>query len=420
MDLSVIIGCLDEEPTVGRVVEETFAVLKGLSLVSEVIVVDDGSQDDSAARARAAGARVVTSGGRATGFGHAQLVGAVEARGRWLVFLDADGEHDPAELPRLVEALAGQPALVLGSRTLGGYAAGARSWLHSRLGTPALTGLINRMFGTCITDCNTGFRAVPRDVFLDLELRTSGFEVASEMIVRAALLGVPILEVPIHQRPPPPGRQPHLRRWRDGWRHFQTIILHAPDRLLLWPGLFILALGALVFLPQLGGPIRLGPIAMDIHLMILGALLLFIGVEMAGSALVCATLAGATGAEVNRSRRLASRFTLRRVLPWAALLFFAGLAADAAVVVISGLNGWQGIMEPRLALAGTTGMGLGVQLVVLSFVHTVVDRSTRASLLSRALSLRSSAPRDRLGSEGLRPRPVPSEPTDSSPPAEAS
>lgn len=386
MDVSVVIPCLDEAATVGRVVAEARAALASSGLAFEVIVVDDGSEDGSADAATAAGARVVPTGGRRTGVGVAWSTGVEAAQGRWVVFLDADGEHDPAAIPALLEPLARGPALVLGSRALGGYDAGARGWLHRSFGTPLLTALLNHYFRTRITDCNTGFRAIPRAAFLDLDVRAPGFELASELIALAALAELPIVEVPVRQRQGPEGRQPHLRRWRDGWRHLKTIVLHAPDRVLLRPGLAALILGALLFLPQLAGPVHLGPLVMDIHLMILGALLLFIGVEMTGSAAVCAALGGSAGRGTGaRSSSLAARFTLDHVLPIAGLVFAAGLLGDLAVVVRSGLNGWQGIMEPRLALIGTTGMGVAVQLVVLSFVHTVVvsqgrgrDRATRA------------------------------------------
>lgn len=235
------------------------------------------------------------------------------------------------------------------------------------------------MLGTRITDCNTGFRAIPRATFLALQSRAVGMEFASETIALAARRGVPIVEVPVHQRAGPEGRQPHLRRWRDGWRHLETIALHAPDQVLLRPGALLVAFGALLFLPQVLGPVRWGPLALDIHLMILGALLLLIGVEMVGGAVVCATLSGPTAHRgAARSARLGERFVLARVLPVAALLGLAGLGADVLVVVKSGLNGWQGIMEPRWALVGTTTIAIAVQLVVLSFVHTVVGRGPRA------------------------------------------
>jgi len=189
------------------------------------------------------------------------------------------------------------------------------------------------------------------------------------------LIDVPIVEVPIVQHPGPEGRRPHLRRMRDGWRHLRLILLHAPDRVLLRPGFVSFLLGALLFLPQIGGRIEIGPIAMDIHLMILGALLMFIGAEMVGAAILCATIAGQPVAPAGRlSRRLGRHFSLDAMLPVAALLFVLGLFADLAVVLISARQGWTGLAQPRLALVGTTGIGLSIQLLVLSFVHSVIDQ----------------------------------------------
>lgn len=373
--ISVVIPCLDEAETIGRVVERTAEALRATKLTFEVVVADNGSEDASRERAERAGARVVDASAH-RGVGAATRAGAEAAQGRWLVFLDADGEHDPGELGRLLEPLASRDrCLVLGSRYRGRFLGGASSLPNRLLGTPALTLLLNHYFDLAITDCNTGFRAMPREVFEALDVTAPGFEFCSEMIVRAALLGVPIVEVPITQHPDPIGRQPHLRRWRDGWRHLILILLHAPDRVLFRPGVAALALGAAFFLPQLAGRVELGGLVMDIHLMILGALLLFIGVEMVGSAVICATMAGEPVAPQGRlSRRLGRRFHLGAVLPLAGALFSVGFACDAAVLFISASQGWQGISEPRLALVGTTGMGLGVQLAVLSFVHTVIGQ----------------------------------------------
>ena len=373
IDVSVVIPCLNEQPTIASVVRDLQTALKETGDAYEIIVADNGSTDGSRDVARAAGARIVDASAT-SGVGAATAAGVHASRGRWVILIDADGEHDPADAPRLLAALAKRPdALILGSRHLGRYSPGAGSWLNRTFGTPLLTALLNRYFDLRITDCNTGFRALARRTFIDLQLTTSGFEFCSEMIAKAALKTVPIVEIPIVQRPGPAGRQSHLRRFRDGWRHLKHILFHAPDRVLLRPGLFITGLGVLFFAPQLNGRFEWGPVVMDIHLMILGALLMFIGTEMVGAAAVCAGLGQSTSSGALISRRWAEYFVLDRVLPWASLLFALGLAADVAVVISSASNGWQGITVPRLALAGTTGMGLAVQIIVLSFLHSVIQ-----------------------------------------------
>ncbi len=376
MQVSVVIPCLNEAPTLGDVLRRLRAVLAPYE--HELIVADNGSTDSSRQVAESHGARWIDASAQ-KGAGAATLLGVQAAHGAQVLLLDADGEHAPEDAPKLLQALKNDPtALILGSRHLGGYAPGARGRLHRWLGTPALTFLLNHYFETRITDCNTGYRATGRATYLKLGVTSPGFEYCSEMIVRAALLRIPIHEVPITQEAAPAGRTPHLRRFRDGWRHLRFILLHAPDRVLLRPGVTLFVAGALLFLPQLGGRLELGPLVMDLHLMILGALFLFIGTEMLGSAIVCATIAGEPVAPAGRiSRRLGRAFTLDKLLPWVALLFSAGFLADLAVVLISARQGWQGITEPRLALAGTAGMGLAVQLFVLSFVHSVVDSHRR-------------------------------------------
>jgi glycosyltransferase involved in cell wall biosynthesis len=375
LDVSVVIPCLDEVGTVGGVVEGCIAALDELGRTHEVILADNGSTDGSREAAVAAGARIVDASHR-KGAGAATRLGVEDAKGRIVVLLDADGEHDPAQMPRLLEAAeANDGALVLGSRYRGKFDRGASSLPNRLLGTPVLTFLINTYFGTKITDCNTGYRALSRDAFLRIDVSTPGFEYCSEMIARAALLDIPIVEVPIDQRAGPAGRQPHLRRMRDGWRHLKFILLHAPDRVLLRPGILSTVVGAVLFFPQITGRVELGPFAMDIHLMILGVLLLMIGVEMIGSAIVCATIAGAPVAPAGRtSRKLGRFFTLDKMLPVGGAIALAGLGADVAVVAISASQGWQGITEPRLALVGTTGIGIAIQILVLSFVHSVVGQ----------------------------------------------
>jgi hypothetical protein len=384
LDVSVVIPCLNEAATVGVVVARAAETLDARGCSFEIIVADNGSTDDSRARAEAAGARWIDAS-EVRGVGAATKLGALASEGDVLVFLDADGEHDPGEIPTLLDGVdAHEDALVLGSRYRGKFLKGASSLPNRALGTPVLTKLINHYFGTRITDCNTGFRAMTRRVFDRIDFSATGFEFCTEMIVRAGLLGVPVEEVPITQHPGPEGRRPHLRRFRDGWRHLKFILLHAPDRVLLRPGLLALVLGALLFVPQLAGRFEAGWLVLDIHLMILGALFLIIGVEMVGSAILCATIAGEPAAPMSRlSRRLGRHFHLDRMLSIAGALFLLGFACDVAVVLRSASLGWRDITEPRLALIGTAAMGLSVQLLVLSFVHSVIGQHHRTA--SRAI-----------------------------------
>lgn len=391
----MIIPCLNEAGTVGGVVERTRRALDDLGVIHEVIVADNGSSDESRMRALGAGARVVDTSHR-KGAGAASRLGAEASSGAFLVFLDADGEHDPAEIPRLLVPIRGEGAeIVLGSRYKGEFLKGASSLPNRVLGTPVLTWLLNVHFGTRITDCNTGFRAMTRSAFERLRFAADGFEYCSEMIVRAALLGIPIVEVPITQHRSLEGRRPHLRRFRDGWRHLKFILLHAPDRVLLRPGFLSLFLGALLFFPQLGGRFEIGPIALDIHLMILGALFLIIGVEMIGCAVLSATIAGEPVAPAGRlSRRMGIHFTLDRALPVACVLFTFGFVGDLAIVYLSARQGFTGIAEPRLALLGTVGMGLAVQIAVLAFVHSVIVQHhapERLSAVERSLPAKDDA-----------------------------
>ncbi len=216
-----MVPCLDEEATVAQIVEETQAALHTLGLKGEVIIADNGCRDDSIPRARAAGARIVDAQDRA-GPGHAVARGIEAAVSDRVVMFDADGEHDPHEIGGLWSALSNAPdALILGARS---YDHGAGSWLNRSLGTPALTAALNLRFGLSLSDCNSGFRALARSTWDLLDMQRPGFEFCSEMLVQAARRNIKILEVPVRQRPPPPGRQSKLRRVRDGLLHLSVIL----------------------------------------------------------------------------------------------------------------------------------------------------------------------------------------------------
>jgi len=217
-------------------------------IAGEVVVTDNGSVDRSVALARAAGARVVHCAAR--GYGAALLHGFRCALGRWVLMGDADESYDFGELPRFVEQLRAGHPFVMGTRLRGTILPGAMPFLNRYLGTPLLTTLLNRLFGTRISDCNSGMRAMDREMVLRLDLAAPGMEFASELIVKAAKAQVPMVEVPITLHPDRRGRAPHLRPWRDGLRHVRLLLGHAPWRA-LQPGLALLAILALVAVARL-------------------------------------------------------------------------------------------------------------------------------------------------------------------------
>lgn len=223
-ELTVVIPCLNEERSIGQVVGEVAAEFSraGISGSMEIVVVDNGSTDASAARARAAGARVVTEARR--GYGRALRTGVIEAHGGHVVFIDADGEHPPDLALELYRALLRTGAGVgVASRFSGQIARGAMPFSHRYVGTPILTFLINRWFGGRLTDCMSGLRCVRREWFLRQEFRQDGMAFASELLIRALRTGTALVEIPGGMRRGPAGRKSHLRTWRDGLRHLRLI-----------------------------------------------------------------------------------------------------------------------------------------------------------------------------------------------------
>jgi len=234
--VSVVIPCLNERESIVACIERSHETLAAGRLAGEVLVVDNGSTDGSAELARAAGARVVGEPRR--GYGRAYRAGFEAARGRYIVMGDADGTYDFSEIPRFVEQLETGADLVLGTRLNGTIQPGAMPWLHRYVGNPVLTGLLNALFETGVSDSHCGMRAFRRDALPELQLRSTGMELASEQVVRCSKLGFTIREIPIaYSRRLGESK---LSRFSDGWRHIRLLLQHAPRRRLALPGVLVL------------------------------------------------------------------------------------------------------------------------------------------------------------------------------------
>src|SRR5437588_9677070 len=242
VELSVVMPCLNEARTVGRCVSKAVAELERLGVRGEVVVADNGSTDGSQAIAREHGARVVPVAER--GYGSALQGGVAAARGRHIVMGDADDSYDFGVLEPFLERLRAGDELVMGNRFKGGIRPGAMPWHHKYIGNPVLTGILNLFFHTPVGDAHCGLRAFRKDAFERLDLRTPGMEFASEMVVKASLNKQKISEVPIILYPDGRDRPPHLRSFRDGWRHLRFLLLMCPTWLYFVPAM-VLSLGGL-------------------------------------------------------------------------------------------------------------------------------------------------------------------------------
>jgi glycosyltransferase involved in cell wall biosynthesis len=276
-ELSVVMPCLNEARTIEGCIREATGALQAAGIDGEIIVADNGSTDGSQAIAATAGARVVPVA--AKGYGNALRGGIAAARGRYLLMGDADGSYDFSHVGRFVERLRAGDDLVMGNRFLGGIQPGAMPWKNRYLGNPVLSFVGRLFFRTGISDFHCGLRGFSADAYRRMDLRTTGMEFASEMVIKAVLLGLTVSEVPTTLRPDGRDRPPHLRPWRDGWRHLRFMLLFSPRWLFFFPGLALMAVGLIGGGFLLAGPVRLGRIELDVHTLLFAALAVLIGFQ---------------------------------------------------------------------------------------------------------------------------------------------
>ena len=368
MLVSVVIPCLNEEQNIDRCVRAAQQALSAAGLGGEVIVVDNGSEDRSAALAGAAGARVLHEPRR--GYGSAYLAGLAAARGDYLVMADADLTYDFADIPRFVEKLAAGADLVVGDR-MDHIEPGAMPWLHRYIGNPLLTGILNLFFRTGVRDAHCGMRALRRDAIARLDLRTTGMEFASEMVVSAARERLVIDEVPIKYHPR--GGESKLSSFRDGWRHLRFLLVHSPVYLFLLPGALMAVLG-IVFSITVLGDLNVFGRQWYLGTQIAGMLLLVVGVQVIGMGLCAQTYATYyVGHHQRWFDAFRSRFRLEHGLMAGSLVVLGGLGIVAVVVYRWFERGFDPFPpQARLALVGVTLVIIGVQVFFTSFLLSIL------------------------------------------------
>src|SRR5262245_60509637 len=278
LEVSVVMPCLNEARTVGTCVAKARASLETLGVRGEVIVADNGSKDGSQVIAEAHGARVVPVARK--GYGAALQGGIAAAKGRFIIMGDADDSYDFTNLEPFITRLRQGDDLVMGNRFRGGIAPGAMPWHHKYIGNPVLTGILNLFFHTPISDAHCGLRGFRKDAYQRLALTTPGMEFASEMVVKATLHGQKISEVPTTLKPDGRDRPPHLRSFRDGWRHLRFLLLMCPLWLFLIPATLLIGAGVGLMAWLTPGPQQLGGVTFDIHSMLLGTLAILMGYQI--------------------------------------------------------------------------------------------------------------------------------------------
>jgi glycosyltransferase involved in cell wall biosynthesis len=269
--------CLNESETLATCITKAQSAFRRLGVVGEVVVADNGSTDGSQAIAVRAGASVVDV--ELKGYGHALMGGIAQARGRFIIMGDADDSYDFTAIGPFVEKLREGDDLVMGNRFLGGIKPGAMPFLHRYLGNPVLSGLGRLFFRSPCGDFHCGLRGFKRDAFDRMNLRTTGMEFASELVVKATLFNMKIGEVPVTLWPDGRSRPPHLRSWRDGWRHLRFLMLYSPRWLFFYPGMALLLLGVATGMWILPRPRTIVGITFDVHTLLYAAAAIFIGFQ---------------------------------------------------------------------------------------------------------------------------------------------
>ncbi|MCA2724167.1 MAG: glycosyltransferase family 2 protein [Microcystis sp. M048S1] len=372
LELSIVMPCLNEAETLATCIGKARDYLEQHKIAGEVLIADNGSSDGSQEIATNSGARVVPIPER--GYGSALRGGIAAAKGQYIIMGDADDSYDFTNLSPFLEKLRQGYDLVMGNRFQGGIQPGAMPVLHKYLGNPVLTWLGRLFFGSPCGDFHCGLRGFSKRAIEQLNLRTTGMEFASEMVVKASLYGLKITEVPTTLSPDGRSRPPHLKTWRDGWRHLRFLLMYSPRWLFLYPGLALMFLGFVAtiwFIPQ-----------PRVHTLLYSATALIIGFQIVSFAIFTKAFAISEGLlpEDRKLRRFLRYINLEVGLIIGVILLVLGMGGS-----LYALYTWNarlyGDLDPavtmRIVIPSVTALGLGVQVIFSSFFLSVLGLKRR-------------------------------------------
>jgi hypothetical protein len=377
-ELTILMPCLNEAETLATCIGKARKFISDNAIDAEILVADNGSTDGSIGIAEELGARVVHVPLR--GYGAALSHGIDGAQGRYVIMGDADDSYDFSNLMPFVEALRGDADLVMGNRFRGGVARGAMPPLHRYLGNPVLSFLGRLFYRTGIGDFHCGLRGFSKQAIQDLRLSTTGMEFASEMVVKASLAGLRVVEVPTTLQPDGRSRPPHLRTWRDGWRHLRFLLLYSPRWLFLIPGLGLLLAGLAAMLLIGSGTVAVGGLGLDIHTLSYAGAAITLGIQMVLFAIITKLMGSQHGwLPVTRSTLwLREILTLERCLFVAAALLLCGLAISLYAVVDWAAQGF-GPLDPRTTMRwvipSVTMLAVGGEVGLSAFVFEALKQA---------------------------------------------
>ncbi len=379
LDLTIVMPCLNEAETIGSCVKKAMKSLRDLGLRGEVLVADNGSTDGSIEIAEAGGARVVQI--KQKGYGNALRGGIGAAHGKWIIMGDSDDSYDFSRLAPFVEKFKAGYELVMGCRLSkggGSIMPGAMPWKNRHIGNPTLS-FLGRLFFKCpVTDFHCGLRGFSREGYQKLDVRTTGMEFASEMVIKATLKNLKITEVPITLHKDGRSRPPHLKPWRDGWRHLRFMLLFSPRWLFLWPGVAALLAGVALFIPLSIGPLKIGRIAFDTNTFLVAGLMIVLGLQVLFFAVFTRSYATLRGLLPQKSelRAVMNIFSLERGVIAGILLALGGLGFMIKAVLKWQEVGFGMLSYPeslRLVIPAVILLMIGVQTIFSSFFLAILD-----------------------------------------------
>jgi hypothetical protein len=378
--LSIVMPCLNEHETVGICVRKAIATLHDAGLRGEVVVADNGSTDGSIEIAQAEGARIVHV--QEKGYGNALKGGIQAAQANFVLMADSDDSYDFAHLPRFFEKLSSGADLVMGNRFDGGIANDAMPFLHRYLGNPVLTGIGRLFFRSSCRDFHCGMRAFRKTSFERMDIRSTGMEFASEMVVKASLLRMMVSEVPTTLAPDGRSHPPHLRTWRDGWRHLRFLMMYSPRWVFLYPGIFLILVGLTGCALLLPGPRVIHGVGLDVHTLLYAFVSVLMGFQLVAFATFTKVFAITEGLlpEDPRLNRVFRYVTLETGLAFGGLLMLIGMAGS-----IWAVSHWAqdsfGALDPshmlRLVMPAVFALTLGVQITTSSFFLSILGLRRR-------------------------------------------
>jgi glycosyltransferase involved in cell wall biosynthesis len=368
--------CLNEVETLAACIAEAREAIAKGGYTAEIIVADNGSADGSQLVARELGAKVVDV--QRKGYGSALIGGIDTAQGRFVVMGDADASYDFAAIAPLIAKLRDGYDLVVGNRFRGGIEPGAMPWSHRWLGNPVLSSINKMFFHAPVGDTHCGLRAFTKDAYEKMRLRATGMEFASEMVIKASLKGMRITEVPVVLRPAGRSRPPHLRTWRDGWRHLRFMLLFSPRWLFLYPGLALLVVGLGLSALLIAGPLRIGGVRLDIHTMLVAGFLALLGYQLVLFAVFTKMFAIREGFHPPHP---ALQTLLRYITLEVGLLAGALMALGGLVALVLAVTSWQSVgfgnLNPsttmREVIPAVVLLSLGTQTIFASFFISILS-----------------------------------------------